>query len=121
MGVGGPEGAARLAALAGRVKAGLAATRRVTDAGWIARQAQVGLTGKAIAPRLYIAFGIRGAPNHTVGIKRVGTVVAVNVDRDAPIFERADLGIVADWQETLPAVEQALLSPAATRDAAGAT
>jgi electron transfer flavoprotein alpha subunit len=113
MGVGGPEGAARLAALAGRVKAGLAATRRVTDAGWIARQAQVGLTGKAIAPRLYIAFGIRGAPNHTVGIKRVGTVVAVNVDRDAPIFERADLGIVADWQETLPAVEQALLSAAA--------
>ncbi len=76
--------------------------------GWLPRQLQVGLTGKAIEPRLYLAIGIRGAPNHTVGIKRAQTVVAINNDSEAPIFERADIGVVSEWQRILPALEDAL-------------
>ncbi len=91
-GVGGPEGVAALKDFARTLRAGMCATRRVTDAGWIPRQLQVGLTGKAIDPRLYIAVGVRGAVNHTVGIKRAQTVVAINNDPEAQIFERADIG-----------------------------
>ena len=90
------------------LKAGLCATRRVTDAGWVPRQLQVGSTGKAIEPRLYIAVGIRGAPNHTVGIKRARTIVAINNDPEAPIFERATIGIVTDWAAIVPALSDAL-------------
>jgi electron transfer flavoprotein alpha subunit len=83
----------------------LCATRRVTDAGWVPRQLQVGLTGKAIDPRLYFAVGVRGVPNHTVGIKRAETVVAINNDPEAVIFERANFGLVADWAALLPALK----------------
>jgi electron transfer flavoprotein alpha subunit len=103
-GVGGPEGVAEVTKLAQVLDAALCATRRVTDAGWVPRQIQVGLTGKAIDPRLYIAVGIRGAPNHTVGIKRAETIVAINNDPDAPIFEWATIGVVADWAEIVPAL-----------------
>ena len=71
------------------------------------RQLQVGLTGKTIEPRLYFAIGISGAPNHTVGLKRAGTVVAVNNDPDAPIFQRADIGLVGDWSALTPALTDA--------------
>jgi electron transfer flavoprotein alpha subunit len=107
-GVGGPEGVAKATELAHAMGAALCATRRVTDAGWVPRQLQVGLTGKAVDPRLYIAVGIRGAANHTVGIKRAQTVVAINNDPEAPIFERADLGLVADWALMVPALIDAL-------------
>jgi electron transfer flavoprotein alpha subunit len=107
-GVGGPDGVARVTAFARSIDAAVCATRRVTDAGWVPRQLQVGLTGKAIDPRLYIAVGVRGAPNHTVGIKRARTVVAINNDPEAAIFERADLGLVADWAAVVPALEDAL-------------
>lgn len=103
-GVGGPEGVEKVKDLARVLGAGLCATRRVTDAGWLPRQLQVGLTGKAIDPRLYIAVGIRGAPNHTVGIKRAQTTVAINNDPEAPIFERAALRLVADWSVMVPAL-----------------
>ena len=83
-------------------------TRRVTDAGWVPRQLQVGLTGKAIDPRLYFSVGIRGAINHTIGIKRAQTVVAINNDPEAQIFERADIGLVADWSKMIPALRDAL-------------
>jgi electron transfer flavoprotein alpha subunit len=106
-GVGGPEGLAVLKEFARVLGAGMCATRRVTDAGWCPRQLQVGLTGKAIEPRLYFAVGVRGAPNHTCGIKRAETVVAINNDPDSPIFERANLGIVADWSAVMPAITQA--------------
>ena len=86
----------------------LAATRRVTDRGWLPRQVQVGLTGRAIAPRLYIGVGVRGAPNHVVGIRHAGTIVAINHDAEAPIFEHADIGLVGDWRELLPALAAAL-------------
>ena len=106
-GVGGPEGVAQVTDFARAIHAGLCATRRVTDAGWVPRQLQVGLTGKAIDPRLYFSFGIRGVPNHTVGIKRAETVVAINNDPEAVIFERANFGIVADWAAVLPALKDA--------------
>jgi len=109
-GVGGPEGVERVKEFARVLGAGLCATRRVTDAGWCPRQLQVGLTGKAIEPRLYFAIGVRGAPNHTCGIKRAQTVVAINNDPEAPIFERANLGIVADWATVMPALIEAFRS-----------
>ncbi len=106
-GVGGPEGVARVAAFARTLGAAMCATRRVTDQGWVPRQLQVGLTGKSIDPRLYIAVGVRGAPNHTCGLKRAQTVVAINNDADALIFERANIGLVADWQSVLPPLQDA--------------
>jgi electron transfer flavoprotein alpha subunit len=106
-GVGGPEGVAQVKDFARTIRASLCATRRVTDAGWVPRQLQVGLTGKAIDPRLYISVGIRGVPNHTVGIKRAETVVSINNDAEAVIFERANFGIVADWAAVLPALKDA--------------
>ncbi|MFZ1887185.1 MAG: FAD-binding protein [Candidatus Binataceae bacterium] len=107
-GIGGPDGVAQATALARVLHGSLCATRRVTDAGWVPRQLQVGLTGKSIDPRLYFAIGLRGQPNHTVGIKRAGCVVAINNDPEAAIFERANLGLVADWTAILPALTDAL-------------
>jgi electron transfer flavoprotein alpha subunit len=92
--------------LARTLNAAVCATRRVTDEGWMPRQLQVGLTGKTIEPRLYFAIGISGAPNHLIGIKRAGIVVAINEDRDASIFERADIGLVGDWATLTPAIAQ---------------
>jgi electron transfer flavoprotein alpha subunit len=103
-GVGGPQGVAQVKEFARILGAGICATRRVTDAGWVPRQLQVGLTGKAISPRLYFAIGVRGAPNHVVGIKRAQTVVAINNDPEAPIFQRANLGLIADWTAVMPAL-----------------
>jgi electron transfer flavoprotein alpha subunit len=107
-GLGGPEGIARARQFAQSLDAALCATRRVTDLGWAPRQLQVGLTGKAIEPRLYFALGVRGAGNHTIGLKRIRATVAINRDREAPIFERAQIGLVADWAAILPALEAAL-------------
>jgi electron transfer flavoprotein alpha subunit len=98
MGVGGPEGVEVVKDFARTIGAAMCATRRVTDKSWVAHQLQVGLTGKAIGPRLYFSVGIRGVPNHTVGIKRAETVVAINNDPDAVIFERANFGLVGDWE-----------------------
>jgi len=80
----------------------LAATRDIVDLGWLPRQHQVGLTGRAIAPKLYFAIGIRGAFEHTVGIRRAGLVVAINKNQKALIFQNADLGIVGDYAEVVP-------------------
>ncbi len=107
MGVGGPEGVAAVKDFARTLGAGMCATRRVTDQGWMPRQLQVGLTGKAIDPRLYFAVGVRGAPNHTVGIKRAEVVVAINNDAEAPIFERATVGLITDWSVILPILADA--------------
>ena len=109
MGVGGPEGVAEVKDFARTLGAAICATRRVTDKGWVAHQLQVGLTGKAIEPRLYISIGIRGVPNHTVGIKRAETVVAINNDPDALIFERANFGLVGDWEPLTRALNAAFI------------
>jgi electron transfer flavoprotein alpha subunit len=108
MGIGDPTNLALCEALASAVSGVLAATRRVTDKGWLPRSIQVGLTGKVIAPDVYIAVGIRGLPNHTVGIQRAGTIVAINKDPKAPIFQMASFGAVADAIELLPALNDAL-------------
>jgi electron transfer flavoprotein alpha subunit len=110
----GAEGVDRVKQFARAINAGISVTRRVSDMGWLPRQLQVGLTGKAIEPRLYFAVGIRGAPNHVIGIKRAQTVVAINNDPEAPIFERANIGLVADWDKTIPALEDALRMRLAT-------
>lgn len=106
-GIGGPEGVAQASKFARALGAGMCATRRVTDLGWVPRQLQVGLTGKSIDPRLYFAIGVRGAPNHTCGLKRAQTIVAINNDADALIFERANIGVVANWSAVLPALQDA--------------
>jgi electron transfer flavoprotein alpha subunit len=92
----------------------LAATRKVTDRGWMPHARQVGITGHAIAPRLYLALGTSGKFNHMVGVRSAGTVVAVNPDPDAPIFTYADIGIVGDWREVVPALDAAITAALAT-------
>lgn len=78
------------------------ATRKVTDQGWMPRSRQVGITGRSIAPDLYVAVGISGRSNHVVGVQAAKTIVAINNDPAAAIFAACDIGIVADWREVLP-------------------
>jgi len=108
MGVGGPNNLPLVRELALALGAALAATRRVVDSGWLPRQMQVGLTGRSVAPRLYLAVGISGQFNHMVGMQRAGLLVAINNNPKAPIFEQCDYGIVGDWASVVPALIQAL-------------
>ena len=107
-GIGSKEGFAKLAELAALLGGAVGATRSAVDAGWISYEHQIGQTGVAVHPELYIAFGISGFVQHTVGMNASGTVVAVNTDRNAPIFSCADYGIVADWEKTIDAMIQQL-------------
>lgn len=86
----------------------LGATRKVTDRGWLPRARQIGITGRSIAPRLYIGLGMSGKFNHSVGIRAAGTVVAVNPDPDAPIHEHADLSLTVDWRRAVPLLVDAI-------------
>ncbi len=111
MGIGGPENLPAIQELARSLGAVIAATRNVTDAGWLPRQVQVGLTGRAIAPQLYIAVGIRGDFNHMVGLQKAGTIIAINDNpnpRRSPIIAASDFTIIGDWQERLPPLVEAL-------------
>ncbi|HXQ20088.1 MAG TPA: FAD-binding protein [Candidatus Acidoferrales bacterium] len=108
MGLGDRTHLARIEPLAKLLGAGLCTTRDVTDAGWLPKQYQVGLTGRAIAPQLYIAIGIRGAFEHTVGVRRAGLIVAINKNAKALIFKHADYGIVGDYAEVVPALHRHL-------------
>ena len=109
MGLGGPDRLAHVDSLASALGgAALAATRDVTDAGWLPRQHQVGLTGRAISPQLYFAIGIRGAFEHMVGVRKAGTIVAINKNPKAPIFAQSDFGLVADWALAVPLLARAI-------------
>jgi electron transfer flavoprotein alpha subunit len=103
-----PDEYETLSPLAAALGAELAATRKVTDKGWAPRSRQVGITGRSIAPRLYVALALSGKFNHMVGVRGAGTILAVNGDRNAPVFEHCDVGIVGDWHEVVPLLAQTL-------------
>ena len=86
----------------------LGATRKVTDKGWQPRARQIGITGRSIGPRLYVAIGLAGKFNHMVGVRGAGCILAINTDPDALVFDAADVGIVADWREVVPLLADAV-------------
>lgn len=109
-GLGKPEGFDTLEELAGAFggNSAVAATRAVVDAGWYPYAAQIGQTGKTVAPKLYLAAGISGAIQHKVGMQSSENIVAINKDANAPIFEFSDLGIVGDLNKIVPKLIEAV-------------
>ena len=105
MGVGSREGFVRLEAAARRMGAALAASRSAVDAGFAPYRCQVGMTGVTVCPRVYVAVGISGAVQHLAGMSGSGTVIAVNTDPKAPIFDYADYGFVGDWETLMQELE----------------
>lgn len=103
-GLGGPEGFRLLEAVAQNLGAAVGASRVACDLGWCSPSMQIGLTGRTIAPDLYIAVGISGASQHMAGCAGAKTIVAINTDPNAPIFADASIGIVGDYKELLPKI-----------------
>ena len=101
-GLGDAAGFALVEECASAFGGAVAATRAVVDAGWYPYSAQVGQTGKTVTPKLYVACGISGAIQHKVGMQGSGTIVAINKDKNAPIFDYADFGIIGDLNTVVP-------------------
>ena len=108
-GIKAPENIAQAEAVAKAMGAEIAASRPICDEGWLPMERQIGSSGQTVAPKLYLALGISGAIQHVVGMKGARTIVAINKDQNAPIFEIADYGIVGDIFEIMPALTEELL------------
>jgi electron transfer flavoprotein alpha subunit len=107
-GLGKKEGFEIAEELAGSMGGAVAATRAVVDAGWYPYAAQIGQTGKTVAPNLYLALGISGAIQHKVGMQNSENILAINKDQNAPIFEFCDLGVVGDLHKIVPKLTEAI-------------
>lgn len=102
-GIGSADGFKQLEALAQIFKGAVGASRPPCDNKWVSPEAQIGITGKVVAPKLYIAIGVSGATHHIGGCSGSKTIVAINKDPDANIFREADFGVIGDWKKVLPA------------------
>jgi electron transfer flavoprotein alpha subunit len=107
-GIKAPENIPQAEAVAKAMGAEIAASRPICDEGWLPMERQIGSSGQTVAPKLYLALGISGAIQHVVGMKGARTIVAINKDQNAPIFEIADYGVVGDIFEIMPALTEAL-------------
>jgi electron transfer flavoprotein alpha subunit len=107
-GVGGPEGVKLLVELAKAIGGTIGGSKKVTDAGWLPVDRQIGQTGKTVRPTLYIGVGVSGAIQHIFGMKESKIIVAINSDPNAPIFEYADYGIVGDYRQVIQALLELL-------------
>jgi electron transfer flavoprotein alpha subunit len=103
-----PDEFEQLDELRALLDAELGCTRKVTDKGWMPHARQIGITGRAIAPQLFVSIGASGKFNHMVGVRAAGTVLAINPDTSAPVWSHSDIGIVGNWQDVVPLLVEQL-------------